>query len=341
MYGPHQYPEKLIPKFINQLMRGKKLTIHGNGTYPSHFSLYLNGRQKHTAVMREDRPRGRSLWCLVNPRLTWPDRPGIESNETSESVLGLLKAVSGTDLVWVIVSDLFPRAFARPRLSCLGAPPPPGATVIRRPKSRPHRCRRKHEKFSPRCRRRARVRDHPPRRGGRTHLQHRGHERVFGAASRQGSHEARRRDGSTAVPLSLRSCRPCLVWMRRISARVSFCCSALSSAANQSMPGVYTCSNVSYVCKDENYCIDGCGGLSVTLCGRTQKITPPNVFFPPGFLRWVPPTATKRQSLGTTGFSTISGTPSTATSFTRSDGPRYSFASVQCTEPPTLIPRIG
>lgn len=31
VYGPHQYPEKLIPKFINQLMRGRKLTIHGTG----------------------------------------------------------------------------------------------------------------------------------------------------------------------------------------------------------------------------------------------------------------------------------------------------------------------
>ncbi len=25
--GPHQYPEKMIPKFINQLMNGKKLTV--------------------------------------------------------------------------------------------------------------------------------------------------------------------------------------------------------------------------------------------------------------------------------------------------------------------------
>ena len=31
VYGPHQYPEKLIPKFINQLMRGKRLTVHGTG----------------------------------------------------------------------------------------------------------------------------------------------------------------------------------------------------------------------------------------------------------------------------------------------------------------------
>ena len=30
-YGPHQYPEKLIPKLIHQLIRGRKLTIHGTG----------------------------------------------------------------------------------------------------------------------------------------------------------------------------------------------------------------------------------------------------------------------------------------------------------------------
>ncbi|CAB1114697.1 unnamed protein product [Ectocarpus sp. CCAP 1310/34] len=37
VYGPHQYPEKLIPKFINQLMRGKKLTIHGTGSNKRNF----------------------------------------------------------------------------------------------------------------------------------------------------------------------------------------------------------------------------------------------------------------------------------------------------------------
>lgn len=31
VYGRHQYPEKMIPKFINQLMRGFPITIHGNG----------------------------------------------------------------------------------------------------------------------------------------------------------------------------------------------------------------------------------------------------------------------------------------------------------------------
>jgi dTDP-glucose 4,6-dehydratase len=32
VYGPHQYPEKVIPKFINLLMRGKPLPIHGKGS---------------------------------------------------------------------------------------------------------------------------------------------------------------------------------------------------------------------------------------------------------------------------------------------------------------------
>jgi UDP-glucose 4,6-dehydratase len=37
VYGPHQYPEKLIPKFINQLMRGRKVTMHGDGTNKRNF----------------------------------------------------------------------------------------------------------------------------------------------------------------------------------------------------------------------------------------------------------------------------------------------------------------
>ena len=32
VYGPRQYPEKLIPKFINQIKRGEKCTVHGDGS---------------------------------------------------------------------------------------------------------------------------------------------------------------------------------------------------------------------------------------------------------------------------------------------------------------------
>jgi len=32
VYGPCQYPEKVVPKFINQMMRNLPLTVHGNGS---------------------------------------------------------------------------------------------------------------------------------------------------------------------------------------------------------------------------------------------------------------------------------------------------------------------
>ena len=37
VYGPHQYPEKLIPKFVNQLMRNQSLTLHGSGANTRNF----------------------------------------------------------------------------------------------------------------------------------------------------------------------------------------------------------------------------------------------------------------------------------------------------------------
>jgi UDP-glucose 4,6-dehydratase len=41
VYGPRQYPEKLIPKFINQLMNNKKCTIHGKGETRRNF-IYVD-----------------------------------------------------------------------------------------------------------------------------------------------------------------------------------------------------------------------------------------------------------------------------------------------------------
>eukprot|EP00557_Chaetoceros_sp_GSL56_P008778 CAMPEP_0176498564 /NCGR_PEP_ID=MMETSP0200_2-20121128/12393_1 /TAXON_ID=947934 /ORGANISM="Chaetoceros sp., Strain GSL56" /LENGTH=346 /DNA_ID=CAMNT_0017896789 /DNA_START=94 /DNA_END=1134 /DNA_ORIENTATION=- len=37
VYGPHQFPEKLIPKFTNQLLRGLPVTIHGDGSNTRNF----------------------------------------------------------------------------------------------------------------------------------------------------------------------------------------------------------------------------------------------------------------------------------------------------------------
>lgn len=40
VYGPHQFPEKLVPKFTNMLLRNIPLTIHGDGTNTRNF-LYV------------------------------------------------------------------------------------------------------------------------------------------------------------------------------------------------------------------------------------------------------------------------------------------------------------
>lgn len=39
VYGPHQYLEKVIPKFINRLRLGKKCCIHGDGTHERDFCI--------------------------------------------------------------------------------------------------------------------------------------------------------------------------------------------------------------------------------------------------------------------------------------------------------------
>ncbi|MBD3989644.1 NAD-dependent epimerase/dehydratase family protein, partial [Xanthomonas citri pv. citri] len=31
-YGPHQFPEKLIPLFVTNLMEGKKVPVYGDGS---------------------------------------------------------------------------------------------------------------------------------------------------------------------------------------------------------------------------------------------------------------------------------------------------------------------
>lgn len=37
VYGPHQYPEKVVPRFITQLMAGKRMTIQGHGATVRNF----------------------------------------------------------------------------------------------------------------------------------------------------------------------------------------------------------------------------------------------------------------------------------------------------------------
>ncbi|KAI9985469.1 hypothetical protein PInf_004831 [Phytophthora infestans] len=41
VYGPHQYPEKLVPKIINQILRDRPVTIHGDGMHTRNY-LYIS-----------------------------------------------------------------------------------------------------------------------------------------------------------------------------------------------------------------------------------------------------------------------------------------------------------
>ncbi|KAL1519307.1 hypothetical protein AB1Y20_022834 [Prymnesium parvum] len=37
VYGPHQYPEKVVPKFIRRLVKGEPCCLHGDGSHSRHF----------------------------------------------------------------------------------------------------------------------------------------------------------------------------------------------------------------------------------------------------------------------------------------------------------------
>jgi len=37
VYGPHQYPEKVVPKFIRRMIKGEPCCIHGDGSHSRHF----------------------------------------------------------------------------------------------------------------------------------------------------------------------------------------------------------------------------------------------------------------------------------------------------------------
>ena len=56
MYGPHQFPEKMIPKFTNQLMKGLPLTIHGDGTNTRNFLYVKDVASAFDVIMHKGLP---------------------------------------------------------------------------------------------------------------------------------------------------------------------------------------------------------------------------------------------------------------------------------------------
>jgi UDP-glucose 4,6-dehydratase len=56
VYGPHQFPEKLIPKFTNQLMRGKQLTLHGDGSNTRNFLYVKDVANAFDTILHKGQP---------------------------------------------------------------------------------------------------------------------------------------------------------------------------------------------------------------------------------------------------------------------------------------------
>ena len=56
VYGPHQYPEKVVPKFINQVKRGKKMTIHGTGKNMRTFLYVKDVAEAFDVILHKAKP---------------------------------------------------------------------------------------------------------------------------------------------------------------------------------------------------------------------------------------------------------------------------------------------
>ncbi|KAH0517340.1 dTDP-D-glucose 4,6-dehydratase [Microtus ochrogaster] len=56
VYGPHQYPEKVIPKFISLLQHGRKCCIHGSGLQRRNFLYAADVVEAFLTVLRKGEP---------------------------------------------------------------------------------------------------------------------------------------------------------------------------------------------------------------------------------------------------------------------------------------------
>ncbi|XP_038050447.1 dTDP-D-glucose 4,6-dehydratase-like [Patiria miniata] len=53
VYGPHQFPEKVVPKFIGLLLKGKKCCIHGDGTCTRNFMYVQDAVEAYLTVLHK------------------------------------------------------------------------------------------------------------------------------------------------------------------------------------------------------------------------------------------------------------------------------------------------
>lgn len=56
VYGPHQYPEKVIPKFISLLQHNRKCCIHGSGLQTRNFLYATDVVEAFLTVLKKGKP---------------------------------------------------------------------------------------------------------------------------------------------------------------------------------------------------------------------------------------------------------------------------------------------
>ena len=69
VYGPRQYPEKLVPKFILRALSGQPLPVHGSGEQQRGFVYVDDAAAAFQAIVE----RGQEVGCL------WGDWPAGSS----------------------------------------------------------------------------------------------------------------------------------------------------------------------------------------------------------------------------------------------------------------------
>ena len=74
VYGPRQYPEKLIPKFIHLAMAGRKFTVHGTGEAQRSYMYCEDVADAFCAVLHKGKVCGISL-SNTPPPLPSPPSP--------------------------------------------------------------------------------------------------------------------------------------------------------------------------------------------------------------------------------------------------------------------------